>query len=347
VRTLAAVLLLLLLPVSSASAQSPSVTLDKPGAGPVGRTIPVSATVTGSVDRVEFSVRGVVKLVDDSAPFGGNFDTSTVADGPATIAATAFSGTGDSAVATVDVVIDNTKPVLSVTGPDREAFVLGSTQRWSFSASDAGSGISHFRCSVRPIGTTPTFGSCTSAAEFVLSNQPEGTYTFSVRAADNAGNFAQQGRDFKIESPAAEATIAAATPGAAPITPVLDPPLVAAEKATAPQILVALGFSFTSTARATKLTNFVVKNVPVGATVTVTCPTGCAKKRFKKTTARGGRLLLKRVLKKKLNVGTEITVIVSKPGASSAVKVLTIRARKAPLVTTLCQPEGSSKPAAC
>jgi hypothetical protein len=60
-----------------------------------------------------------------------------------------------------------------------------------------------------------------------------------------------------------------------------------------------------------------------------------------------GRLLLKPVLKKKLKVGTEITVIVSKPGASSAVKVLTIRARKAPLVTTLCQPEGSSKPAAC
>ena len=40
-------------------------------------------------------------------------------------------------------------------------------------------------------------------------------------------------------------------------------------------------------------------------------------------------------------------MIVSKPGASSAVKVLTIRARKAPLVSTLCQPEGSPKPAAC
>jgi hypothetical protein len=53
------------------------------------------------------------------------------------------------------------------------------------------------------------------------------------------------------------------------------------------------------------------------------------------------------VLKKQLKVGTEITVIVSKPGASSAVKVLTIRARKAPLVTTLCQPEGSAKPVAC
>jgi hypothetical protein len=53
------------------------------------------------------------------------------------------------------------------------------------------------------------------------------------------------------------------------------------------------------------------------------------------------------VTRKKLKAGTEITVTVSKPGMSSAVKVLTIRARKAPLVTTLCQPEGSPKPAAC
>ena len=51
--------------------------------------------------------------------------------------------------------------------------------------------------------------------------------------------------------------------------------------------------------------------------------------------------------RKKLKVGTEIRVVVSKPGMSSAVKVLTIRARKAPLVSTLCQPEGSPKPAAC
>ena len=76
-------------------------------------------------------------------------------------------------------------------------------------------------------------------------------------------------------------------------------------------------------------------------------PEGCAKQRFKKTNAEAGRLRLTPVTQKKLKAGTELIVIVSKPGASSAVKVLTIRARKAPLVTTLCQPEGSSKPAAC
>jgi hypothetical protein len=331
------------MPVASASAQAPSVTLEKPLGGAVSRTTPVSAAVTGAVQRVEFRVRGVLKYVDESAPFGGDFDTTTVDDGPAIIRATAFSGAGDSAFATVDVTIDNTKPVLVVTGPDRERFVAGSGPRWTFSATDAGSGFSHFRCSVQPIGTTPTFGPCTEAASFVAEGQPIGTYTFSVRAFDSAGNFAQQARDFKIEPVAPEATIAASAPVFAPS--VAASSLV--EPAEAPQILVALGFRFTSTARATRLANFVVRNVPAGASVTVTCPRGCAKQRYTKLRVAGGRLLLKPVLKRKLKVGTEITVIVSKPGSSSAVKVLTIRARKAPLVTTLCQPEGSSKPAAC
>ena len=42
-----------------------------------------------------------------------------------------------------------------------------------------------------------------------------------------------------------------------------------------------------------------------------------------------------------------ITVVVSKPGSGSAVKILKIRARKSPQLTTQCQPEGASKPAAC
>ena len=56
---------------------------------------------------------------------------------------------------------------------------------------------------------------------------------------------------------------------------------------------------------------------------------------------------LKALARRPLKVDTTITVIVSKPGHTSAVKVLEIRARKAPLVTTQCQPEGASEPVAC
>ena len=119
-----------------------------------------------------------------------------------------------------------------------------------------------------------------------------------------------------------------------------------AARATAPQIVVTLGFSFSSFAKSTKLADLVIKNLPAGATVTVKCPKGCAKKSFKKAKV-SGQLSLQTLVKKPLKLGTKLTVIVSKPGSSSAVKVLTIRARKAPLVTTQCQPEGASKPAAC
>ena len=269
------------------------------------------------------------------------------------------------------------------------------------------------------------FGDCTSAAAFVLSGQPEGTWTFSVRATDNAGNFAQQARDFKIDGTAPETTIASGlADGAVTADTTLTWELAASENATfecrarpaRPFAPCSGGAShvtarprsrhlhvrgardrpdrqrrrhpgpahlhasrprarrrrpvrppsgraaWTPTRRRSRSpslqlhlrraarprsSDLVVKNIPAGATVTVNCPSGCAKKTYRKTKRKGGQLLLTPVTSKKLKVGTEITVIVSKPGFSSAVKVLTIRARKAPLVTTLCQPEGSSKPAAC
>ena len=87
--------------------------------------------------------------------------------------------------------------------------------------------------------------------------------------------------------------------------------------------------------------------MPAGATVTVSCLKGCAKKSLKRFVKRAGRISLKALARRPLKVDTTITVIVSKPGHTSAVKVLEIRARMAPLVTTQCQPEGASEPVAC
>ena len=90
-----------------------------------------------------------------------------------------------------------------------------------------------------------------------------------------------------------------------------------------------------------------MRGVPAGATVTVSCLKGCGKKSLKRFVKRGGRISLKALARRPLKVDTTITVIVSKPGHTSAVKVLEIRARMAPLVTTQCQPEGASEPVAC
>ena len=97
---------------------------------------------------------------------------------------------------------------LTVTGPDKQSFFPGTAQTWGFDAKDDGSGVSDVRCSVVPMNTAPVFGPCTSAKEFVLNGAAEGFWTFSVRAADAAGNFAQQSRDIKIDGTPPETTIA-------------------------------------------------------------------------------------------------------------------------------------------
>ena len=429
---LTAIVLLLVVPGSALAAESapPTVSWTTPAAGPVSGEVTgtVEATDDVAITKVELRVRGILRDTDTVAPYGFTFASDPAPDGRAEFKATAFDADGQTAVATVATTIDNTKPSLKVAGPDKQRFFPRTTQTWTFDADDGGTGIDRVGCSVQPMGTQPVFGDCTSAAAFVLNEQPEGFWTFTIRATDKAGNFAQQARDIKIDGTPPETTIldgpedgetvgegtvtwdleanenatfecrvapapfapcsgearhvvSGLAPGtytfearATDLTGNVDPTPVhstftvvagAAAPGTAaapggtalvtervsdpeaPQIEVALSFSFTAARNATKLSHFLVKSIPAGATVVVKCPSGCARKTYRKFKRKGGQLLLTPVIKKKLAVGTEITVIVSKPGASSAVKVLTIRARKAPLVSTLCQPEGTTKPVAC
>ena len=100
------------------------------------------------------------------------------------------------------------------------------------------------------------------------------------------------------------------------------------------------------TARATTFDRLTVEDVPAGASVTARCPKGCAKKRFVKARA-SGTVTLKSLIKRPLKVNTVITVIVSKPGAVSAVKVLAVRSRRPPRITTLCLAAGAREAGAC
>jgi hypothetical protein len=52
-------------------------------------------------------------------------------------------------------------------------------------------------------------------------------------------------------------------------------------------------------------------------------------------------------IKKPLKAGDKVTVTVTKPNAIGAVKVLTVRASKKPLIATKCLPPGAAKPVAC
>jgi hypothetical protein len=98
--------------------------------------------------------------------------------------------------------------------------------------------------------------------------------------------------------------------------------------------------------RSTRFRSLTVKGVPKGATVKVTCPKGCSAKSWTKRNA-SGSVSLARFVKKPLKVGTVLTVFVSKPGAITGVKVLTVRRLHAPSVATRCLPAGAKRPLAC
>ena len=85
-----------------------------------------------------------------------------------------------------------------------------------------------------------------------------------------------------------------------------------------------LSSDYDAFAKYTRFKRLVLRNVPAGAKVAITC-------KGKKCPARRGRKLSKFV-KKKLRVGTRITIRITKPGAIGKQFVIKIRANKRPAV---------------
>jgi hypothetical protein len=111
-----------------------------------------------------------------------------------------------------------------------------------------------------------------------------------------------------------------------------------------------LAFSFSAGRRSTTLRELFATVEP-GARLTVSCRTArgkrCARVRdFARATA-SGSVRLRAFERRPLPVGARIELRLTKDGMTGAVKVLTVRRRKAPSVRTLCLPQGASRPAAC
>jgi len=100
--------------VNAIDTAPPSVTMTGPADGTiVNGTVTLSADGTDdvAVDRVEFLVNGSVVDTDSDAPYGVEWDSSSVADGPATIAARAFDTSSNQATsASRTVTVRNAPP---------------------------------------------------------------------------------------------------------------------------------------------------------------------------------------------------------------------------------------------
>jgi hypothetical protein len=256
-------------------------------------------------------------------------DVSGLGDGAYVFAVEATDAVGNAAQIARSFAIDSTAPVSSiVSGVGDGGTTTATSLTWDFAASELGV---TYACRVYPAALTPgAFAPCSGPSSHTAAGFSPGVYSFEVRATDAVGNVEATPlkRTFTVLAPA----ILAARPN-----PTGD----------GIRILVRLTFAFAnSTKKSTKLTSLVLKDVPPGSTVTASCRKSCARKSFKKTRA-SGTVSLKPLLSKPLKVGTLITITVSKPGAISAVKILKIRPRKSPTITTRCQPEGATKPSTC
>ncbi len=89
--------------------------------------LPTASDATSPLKLVEFYVRGSLLGTDSTAPYSMNWDSTSGADGPATIVVVVEDMAGNRTTSsTRNVVIDNGAPTLSFTSPVNNAVVNGS-----------------------------------------------------------------------------------------------------------------------------------------------------------------------------------------------------------------------------
>jgi hypothetical protein len=259
--------------------------------------------------------------LDDAPDFtscpSGSVDYAGLGEGQHTfrVRAQDTAGNVDATPATYSWTVDTVAPDTAITaGPP--ATTKDTSAKFTF-FSEAGA---TFLCSLDSAG----FASCPT--DYTLSGLGVGRHTMRVKARDAAGNddATPASRTWTIEGRTTPPTVTPTpTPSATP-TPTVTPPAPVIVNAT-------LSTDRTAFAAYTIFRRLTLKGVPRGATVTVNCKgKKCPSKRF--TSKRSGAVKLKKFTKKKLRVGTKLTIRVTKDGAIGKQFVIKIRKAKAPAI---------------
>ncbi len=171
----------------------PTVSLTAPANGAtVSGYVQVTASATDDrgVSYVEFSIDGIRKWIDYSAPYSFTWDTRYPGRGGHTLTAKAVDGknrVGTSTPVTVTVVEDYTPPVTAITAPSAGATV-SETVSIQANASDA-TGVARVEFFVDG-SLIATLTSAPYVASWNSRSVPNGSHTLTTKAFDLVGNFA-------------------------------------------------------------------------------------------------------------------------------------------------------------
>ncbi|HWK27660.1 MAG TPA: putative metal-binding motif-containing protein [Solirubrobacter sp.] len=320
---------------------------------------------------VSCSLDGVARACGFStATHTGSVTLTGLGDGAHSFTVTGLSDAGNPSepAASVTWTVDTVAPDTSfsvATGPGEGALQTVNAETFSLVASEAAT----FECSL----DGAPFAACDGLV--ALAGLAPGAHTFAARAIDRAGNVdpTPVRRSWTIAVPDADGdgfnanvdcddSVASIHPGANDVpgngvdencdgADAVAPAAVSAASRAPEQVLVTLAFFSSVRGASTRFSSLQIKNVPFGATVSVVCagggcPAGLRGKGYVRRNA-FGTVSLARFIRKPLRAGARITVVVSRPDAINAVKVLAVRAGRKPLISTRCLPPGAKKPVAC
>ncbi len=169
----------------------PNVTLTSPGAGVVTGTVTVSATASDNVAvaSVEFRIDSIVIATDVTAPYSISWDSTTLANGVYTLTAIATDTSGNTAMDSVAVTVDNLAVNQAPTvdaGVDQQITLPTDTVNLSGTTNDDGlpSGTLTTTWSVLSGSGTVVFGDSASLAT-TAQFSTDGDYVLQITADDS------------------------------------------------------------------------------------------------------------------------------------------------------------------